>query len=1047
MAQKNIDFGTFPDDPDADAIRTAFQKTQENFSEIYAGLVNQGVTSINRTPQPGITVNSPTGNVLITANLSCVTVESTSLQLNLGVNPPTNTVVITSGSQILKINIPNIANIPNANVGGNLFVGGWANFGNAVIINQGNVSVNGDISSNNLTVTGNASAGNLTTTGVLSATGNANVGNLGTAGLIVAIGNISGGNINTTGLVNATGNVSGGNLSTSGTLNVTGNANVGNIGGSQGIFTGNISAGNVIGGNLVVANFLTGTLTTASQPNITSVGTLTGLGVNGNITAANITANTGVFTGNGSGLSALAGSNVSGQVANAIVAGTVYTNAQPNITSVGTLTSLAITGNLSAGNISTGGALNVTGNANVGNLGATGVVATTLGGTLTTNAQPNITSVGSLSSLGVTGNITAGNLYANSGTLGATLLTGTLTTNAQPNISSVGTLSSLTVSGNLSSGNANLGNLARANFIQGDGYLLTNLSVTSGTFIANGSSNIALGSSGGNATVTIGGVSNVVVISTSGANITGTLGVTGNANIGNVGAVNFVGNLQGTVLTNSQPNITSLGTLTGLTVNGVSNLGPNGNVIISGGAANAFLKTDGAGNLVWDTATLVPAQGSNTQIIFNDGGATYAGNTGFTFNKTNGNVAIPGNLSLAGNLAANILTSNTLIANAANVNAVNGLTFLIVNGNINAANLSGGNLVTANFFAGNASNLFGIPGANITGQVANALVAGTVYTAAQPNITSLGTLTGLSVNGNVTAANIIANTGIFSGNGSGLTHLNATDITTGTLSQARLANSNVILGNTTLTLGTTVTSVAGLNAVSATTLSVSGNANAGNIGAAAGVFTSVSGNGIALTALNASNIASGTLAQSRLANSTLTLGNTTLTLGGTTTTVTGLSSVTSTTFVGALTGDATTAGTVTTAAQPNITSVGTLTSLAVSGNVTAANVTANSYLIRSVASGISAAGTVQANATALTKEFNQVTTVASGAGVRLPTAVAGMAITITNTSANSLLVYPATSATINSLALNAGFTQASGATLQFVAMTGSQWYTVGATYA
>lgn len=68
-----------------------------------------------------------------------------------------------------------------------------------------------------------------------------------------------------------------------------------------------------------------------SSTNVTSVGVLTGLDVNGNITAANITANTGVFTGNGSGLSQLAGGNVTGQVANALVAGTVYTAAQPLI--------------------------------------------------------------------------------------------------------------------------------------------------------------------------------------------------------------------------------------------------------------------------------------------------------------------------------------------------------------------------------------------------------------------------------------------------------------------------------------------------------------------------------------------------------------------------------------------------------------------------------------------------------------------------------------------------------------------------------------------
>ena len=144
---------------------------------------------------------------------------------------------------------------------------------------------------------------------------------------------------------------------------------------------------------------------------------------------------------------------------------------------------------------------------------------------------------------------------------------------------------------------------------------------------------------------------------------------------------------------------------------------------------------------------------------------------------------------------------------------------------------------------------------------------------------------------------------------------------------------------------------------------------------------------------------------------------------------------------------ATTAGTVTTNAQPNITSVGTLTSLSSSGNIVAPNVQANTgYFIRSVDTGISAAGTVQSNATAITKEINVVSTVASGAGVVLPTAVAGMIITITNTSANSLLVYPAISGIINSLAQNTAFTQPAAATLQFVAPTTTQWYTVGATY-
>ena len=36
MAQRNIDFGSFPDDPNADAIRSAFEKVQLNFTDLYS---------------------------------------------------------------------------------------------------------------------------------------------------------------------------------------------------------------------------------------------------------------------------------------------------------------------------------------------------------------------------------------------------------------------------------------------------------------------------------------------------------------------------------------------------------------------------------------------------------------------------------------------------------------------------------------------------------------------------------------------------------------------------------------------------------------------------------------------------------------------------------------------------------------------------------------------------------------------------------------------------------------------------------------------------
>ena len=168
----------------------------------------------------------------------------------------------------------------------------------------------------------------------------------------------------------------------------------------------NLAGANVIGavGDALFATFAAsagtvGTVTNAAQPNITSVGTLTSLNVSGNITASNITANTGIFTGNGSGLSAIAGANVTGQVGNALIAGTVYTNAQPNITSVGTLTSLAVTGNASAGNLSTTGSIN-------GTLGKQNYVRYTAGAVSTTPGSTYDYPIGTNSWLFDTGALT-----------------------------------------------------------------------------------------------------------------------------------------------------------------------------------------------------------------------------------------------------------------------------------------------------------------------------------------------------------------------------------------------------------------------------------------------------------------------------------------------------------------------------------------------------------------------------------------------------------------------------------------------------------------
>jgi hypothetical protein len=208
--------------------------------------------------------------------------------------------------------------------------------------------------------------------------------------------------------------------------------------------------------------------------------------------------------------------------------------------------------------------------------------------------------------------------------------------------------------------------------------------------------------------------------------------------------------------------------------------------------------------------------------------------------------------------------------------------------------------VTANYFIGNGSQLTGIVAGNITGQVANALVAGTVYTAAQPNITSVGTLTSLSVSGNITSGNAnlgnVATANYFVGNGYGLTSINVSNII-GTIANANYA---AYAGNVTIAAQPNITSVGTLTA-----LTVSGNANVGNLGTGRVIATG--------------NI-SGTQLISNIATGTAPL------------------IVTSTTAVANLrAATANTANTVTTAAQPNITSVGNLANLTSNGTVNFAN--------------------------------------------------------------------------------------------------------------
>jgi len=180
MAQQLIDFGSFPDDPTADAIRTAFQKVQQNFGELYSGAAGQAVYSVNRTPGAGITVNAPTGNVVVTANIACVQVETSTLSIGITANGGQNA-VYTQSNQVLVIDLPD------------------------QIVGITDITISGNLTANRVT------ANNDMYTGTLSATGNANVANLNSAN------NVTGTNLTiTNGMMS--GNFTLGNLTMSGTV-------------------------------------------------------------------------------------------------------------------------------------------------------------------------------------------------------------------------------------------------------------------------------------------------------------------------------------------------------------------------------------------------------------------------------------------------------------------------------------------------------------------------------------------------------------------------------------------------------------------------------------------------------------------------------------------------------------------------------------------------------------------------------------------------------------------------------------------------------------
>jgi len=91
---------------------------------------------------------------------------------------------------------------------------------------------------------------------------------------------------------------------------------------------------------------------------------------------------------------------------------------------------------------------------------------------------------------------------------------------------------------------------------------------------------------------------------------------------------------------------------------------------------------------------------------------------------------------------------------------------------------------------------------------------------------------------------------------------------------------------------------------------------------------------------------------------------------------------------------------------------------------------------------ITAAGSDQSGATALSKTFNVVTTATANQGVKLPTASAGVTYTVKNDTSVNIKIYPNTSGTINVGSANAAIDCPAGSTTRLIGASSTDWDTL-----